>query len=113
MFFMFCRREYIKIFDGNGTEVFYLQGWASSFHKRFTNISFGEYKNITIQVFLSQMWSNVKIDFGTLNQGLDSGKQGKKTNLVLMDARYVSPYLTEVHGNFLEGRKETNSYYKK
>ncbi|KAJ7356094.1 hypothetical protein OS493_027021 [Desmophyllum pertusum] len=64
--------EYIKIFDGNGTEVFALHGRVSSFHKRFTNISFGEYKNITIQVSLSHIWSNVKIDFGTLNQGLDS-----------------------------------------
>lgn len=72
--FHFSRREYVKIFDGNGKEVFALSGWLSSFKKTIHEISFGESKNITIQASLVYSWSYVKIDYGTLNQGLDLGK---------------------------------------
>ena len=72
--FHFSCREYIKIFDGNGKEVFTLSGWLSSFKKTIHEISFGQSKNITIQASLVSSWSYVKIDYGTLNQGLDSGK---------------------------------------
>ena len=88
---VFCCSEYIKIFDGNGTEVFALHGLVSSFPERFfPNISFGEYKNVTIQVSLASRWSNVNIDFGTSNQVLDSGNEDKETNSIVMDAGHAS-----------------------
>ncbi|KAL9953497.1 hypothetical protein ACROYT_G040920 [Oculina patagonica] len=64
--------EFVKIFDGNGTEVFSLHGWVSSSDMNVREISFGESKNITIQVSLVYSWTYVKIDYGTLNRGLDS-----------------------------------------
>ncbi len=73
-FSCFPDSEFIKFFDGNGTEVFSLHGWVSSFDKNVREIHFGESKNITIQVSLVYSSSYVKIDYGTLNQGLDSGK---------------------------------------
>ena len=76
--FKLSHREFVKIFDGNGTEVFSLHGSVSSFDKNVREISFGDSKNITIQVSLIYSWSYVKIDYSTLNQGLDSGKKDKK-----------------------------------
>ncbi len=77
--------EFVKIFDGNGTEVFSLHGWVSSSDKNVREISFGESKNITIQVSLVYSWTYVKIDYGTLNRGLDSGKEGKKHIFLIME----------------------------
>ena len=76
--FIFSRSEFVKIFDGNGTEVFSLHGWVSSNDMSLREISFGESKNITIQVSLVYSWSYVKIDYGTLNQDLNSGKEEEK-----------------------------------
>ena len=77
-YFILFRSEYLKIFDGNGTEVFALSGWLPSSKKTIHEISFGESKNITIQVSLVRSWSYIKIDYGTSNQGLDSGKEESK-----------------------------------
>ena len=64
------------MFDGSGSEIFAIHGWDSaSSNKSFQYISFGESKNITIQVSLVSSWSYVQIDYGILNQRLDSGKE--------------------------------------
>ena len=75
--FHFSRREYVKIFDGNGKEVFALSGWLSSFKKTIHEISFGESKNITIQVSLVRPSSYVRIDYGMLKQPLTLGRENK------------------------------------
>ena len=54
-----------------------LNRWDLSWKKRFQEISLGSSQNITIQVSLIYSWSYVKIDYGTMNQGLDSGKENK------------------------------------
>jgi len=70
------------MFDGNGTEVFALSGWLWTSKKTIHEIAFGESNNITMQVSLVSSWSYFKIDHGTLNQGLDSGKvETKISNL--------------------------------
>jgi len=63
--------EYVKMFDGNGTEVFAVYG-GHSMTNNFQHVSFGESKNITIQVSLIDSWSSVKINYGTMKQRLDS-----------------------------------------
>ena len=70
------------MFNGNGTEIFALYG-GSFASRNFQQVSFGESKNITIQVSISDSWSSVKIDFGTMKQPLDSGKKKKKSNFLL------------------------------
>ncbi|KAL9986065.1 hypothetical protein ACROYT_G000134 [Oculina patagonica] len=63
--------EYVKIYDGNGTEVFALYGNDSaSLNKTIQQIPFGESKNITIQVSLVNRRSYVKIDYGMLKHRL-------------------------------------------
>ena len=65
------------MFDGNGTEVFAVYG-GHSMTNNFQHVSFGESKNITIQVSLIDSWSSVKINYGTMKQRLDSGKEKRK-----------------------------------
>lgn len=65
------------MFDGNGTEVFTLYG-GNSMSKNFQHISFGESKNITIQVSLIDSWSFVTLNYGIMKQRLDLGKEKKK-----------------------------------
>ena len=45
--------------------------------KNFQHISFGESKNITIQVSLVDPSSHVKIDYGMLKQPLTLGRENK------------------------------------
>ncbi|XP_078352104.1 MAM and LDL-receptor class A domain-containing protein 2-like [Oculina patagonica] len=63
--------EYIKIFGGNGTEVFALQRDSVSFNKSLLHIAFGESRNITIQVSLVDRRSYVKITYGILKRRLN------------------------------------------
>ena len=67
------------MFDGNGTEVVALYR-GNSMSKNFQHIFFGESENITIQVSLIDSWSSVKIDYGTMKQSLDLGKEKKETH---------------------------------
>ena len=75
-FFSYVCSEYVRIFDGNKTEVLGIHGSDSaSFNKGVQQISFGESRNITIQVSLTNSRSFVKIDYGTLKQRLDLGRK--------------------------------------
>ena len=68
--------EYVKFFDGNKTEVFGIHGRDSaSFNKNVQQILFGESRNITIQVSLINSRSYVKIDYGTLKQRQELGRE--------------------------------------
>ena len=70
--------DYVKMFDGNGTEVFASHGWNStSSGKILQQVSFGESKNITIHVSLIDPSSYVKIDYGMLKEPLASGRELK------------------------------------
>ena len=76
---LYVRSEYVKIFDGNGTEVFVAQhGWNSTFSNKSSSlqqIPFGNSKNITIQVYLTSQWSHVKISYGALKKPLNLGRE--------------------------------------
>lgn len=70
--------DYVKLYDGNGTEVFASHGWNStSSNKSLQQVSFGESKNITIQVSLVDPWSYVKIDYGMSKESLTLGRENK------------------------------------
>lgn len=67
--------DYVKLYDGNGTEVFARHGWDStSSNTTLQQVSFGESKNITLQVSLVDPSSHVKIDYGMLKQPLTLGR---------------------------------------
>ena len=75
-FLSYMCSEYVKFSDGNKTEVFGIHGRDyASFKKTVQQILFGESRNITIQVSLSSSRSFVKIDYGTLKQRLDLGRE--------------------------------------
>jgi len=68
----------VKMFDGNGTEVFSRNGWNSTSSNKSASlqqISFEDSKNITIQVSLTNPWSYVKISYGTLKKPLNLGRE--------------------------------------
>lgn len=70
--------DYVKLYNGNGTEVFARHGWNStSSITSLQQVSFGESKNITIQVSLVDPSSHVKIDYGVLKQPLTLGRENK------------------------------------
>ena len=73
------RSEYVKVFNGNGTQVFVRQGcgWNSNLAGTLLQIPFEESRNVTIQVSLKSASSYVKIDYGILSKGLNSGKRCK------------------------------------
>lgn len=60
--------------------------------KNFQHVSFGESKNITIQVSIMDSWSSVKIDYGTMKQPLDSGKEKKKSTFHIQTQGWFSPF---------------------
>ena len=68
--------DYVKIFDGNDTEIFASHGWDStSSNKSLQQVFFGESKIITIQVSLIDPSSNVKIGYGMLKEPLALGRE--------------------------------------
>ena len=70
----------MKLFDGNGTEVFAQYGWNSASSNKSSSlqqISFEDSRNITIQVSLTSQWSYVKISYGTLKKPLNLGRENK------------------------------------
>ena len=77
---IYFRSEYVKIFDGNGTEVFAQHGWNSTSANKSSSLQqifFKDSRNITIQVSLTSQWSYVKISYGVLKKPLNSGRKNK------------------------------------
>ena len=66
------------MFDGNGAEVFFRNGWNSPSSNKSSSLqqfSFEDSKNITIQVSLTNQWSYVNISYGTLKKPLNLGRE--------------------------------------
>ena len=70
---LFCSNEYIKVIDGNGTTVLARGGYSATAQKPFAEVSFGNHENIAVQINLIQSYSNARLQFGILPQGLQSG----------------------------------------
>ena len=65
--------EYIKVMDGSGATVLIRYGYSSTPQKPFREVNFGNSENITVQVYLYGSYSNVRLQFGIVQQGLQSG----------------------------------------
>ncbi|CAH3116621.1 unnamed protein product [Porites lobata] len=61
--------DYIKVIDGNGVTVLSRYGYSSVAQKTFTEVSFGNFGNITVQIYLRDSSSTFKLQFGILKQG--------------------------------------------
>ena len=72
-FFSLFYSEYIKVMDGSGATVFIRYGYSSTPEKPFTEVYFGNSKNITVQVCLFGRNSNARLQFGIVQHGLQSG----------------------------------------
>ena len=73
IFFPLFYSEYVKIIDGSGTTVFTRYGYSTTPQKHFAEVSFGNSENITVQIYLDSRNSNARLQFGILQQGLQSG----------------------------------------
>ncbi|XP_022786238.1 uncharacterized protein LOC111326491 isoform X2 [Stylophora pistillata] len=82
--------EYVKVFDGNGTEVLSIDRWDLSSKKRFLEVPFESSGNMTIQASLTYSWSYIKIDYGIVNQGLDSARPLANWNLTVANKTTTS-----------------------
>ena len=66
---------YIKVLDGNGTQVFSGEGCLNNHTSNmFLEIAFQESQDITIRVSLNNKQSHVRLSYGILKDGLDAGK---------------------------------------
>ena len=72
-FFSLFYSEYIKVMDGSGATVLIRYGYSSTPQKPFREVNFGNSENITVQVYLYGSYSNVRLQFGIVQQGLQSG----------------------------------------
>ena len=88
---IYLHSEYVKIFDGNGTEVFTRHGWSSTSYKSSSlqQISFEDSKNFTIQASLINRWSYIIISYGTLKKPLHLGM---KTSFAVCDVLPCPPH---------------------
>ena len=68
VFVWFLYSEYIKVIDGNGITVLSRYGYSSVTQKTFREVSFGNSRNITVQIYLWRSYSTFKLQFGILKQ---------------------------------------------
>ena len=72
--YVFILREYFKIHSADGTEVFNQQGCKYSLpYGTALEVPFGSTNHIMVEIFLEYRWSDVKVKYSVLNQGLNSG----------------------------------------
>ena len=70
---------YIKVLDGNSTQVFSREGCLNNHtSSAFLEIAFQESQDITIRVSLNNKQSYVRLSYGILKDGLDAGKDQKQ-----------------------------------
>lgn len=70
---------YIKVLDGNSTQVFSREGCLSNHTSSvFLEIAIQESQNITIRVSLNNNQSYVRLSYGILKDGLHAGKEWKQ-----------------------------------
>ena len=63
----------MKIIDGGGTEVLNQKGCVPFTTENLLDVQFGSSGNISIQVYLGNTQSNVKIKFAIMKNGISSG----------------------------------------
>ena len=63
----------MKIIDGGGTEVLNQKGCVPFTTENLLDVQFGSSGNISIQVYLGNTKSSVKIKFAILKNGITSG----------------------------------------
>ena len=63
----------MKIIDGGGTEVLNQKGCLPFATENLLDVQFGSSGNISIQVYLGNTQSSVKIKFAILKNGISSG----------------------------------------
>ena len=66
--------EYIKIIDGDGLIAFSRYGYSSSPWKTFLEVNYGNATNVTVEIYLTYYWSQFKLQYGIVKQGLQSGE---------------------------------------
>ena len=72
-FFSLFYSDYIKVMNGSGATVLIRYGYSSTPEKPFTEVYFGNSKNITVQVCLYGSYSNARLKFGIVQHGLQWG----------------------------------------
>ena len=63
----------MKIIDGGGTEVLNQKGCVPFTTENLLDVQFGSSGNISIQVYLGNTQSSVKIKFAIMKNGISSG----------------------------------------
>ena len=63
----------MKIIDGGGTEVLNQKGCVPFTTENLLDVQFGSSGNISIQVYLGNTQSRVKIKFAIMKNGISSG----------------------------------------
>ena len=63
----------MKIIDGGGTEVLNQKGCVPFTTENLLDVQFGTSGNISIQVYLGNTQSSVKIKFAIMKNGISSG----------------------------------------
>ena len=66
-------KEYVKITDGNGTDVLYHRGCFPFATENLLDVQFGLLRNISVETYLGSAQSSVKIKFAILKNGISSG----------------------------------------
>lgn len=70
-----CFSDYVKITDGNGTDVLYHNGCNEQFAPEILfDVHFGLSNNISIQVYTGSSSSSIKVEYVSLMQSPTSGK---------------------------------------
>ena len=65
--------EFVKIINGNGTEVLYHLGCVSFAPEILADVPFRLSENVSIKVYTQRYGSSIKINFAILKNGLKSG----------------------------------------
>ena len=78
MFSLFCVSlllcsQYVKITDGDGTDVLYHRGCVPFATENLLDVQFGLSNNISVETYLGSAQSSVKIKFAVLKNGISSG----------------------------------------
>ena len=60
--------------DGDGLIAFYRYGYSSSPWKTFLEVSYGSETNVTVEIYFTHYWSQFKLQYGIVKQGLQSGE---------------------------------------
>ncbi|KAM7428099.1 hypothetical protein ABFA07_020874 [Porites harrisoni] len=80
--------EYVKIIDGGGTEVLNQKGCVPFTTENLLDVQFGSSGNISIQVYLGNTQSSVKIKFAIMKNGISSALPLSGWNVTVLMSSY-------------------------